>query len=368
MVNYRYECSASYQPVSSGVNSYLVSSTTQLGGYDYEFVDTNLPDEFLCPICTLVPRDVHQASCCGKTFCKSCLDELKRKSTNYRCPICREDLTNNHFFKDVNLNRKICNLLIYCTNRKCRWEGSLQDIDKHLSTCPFQIVECSNKCGEQVDQCNLENHILNKCQRRIVSCVYCHKEDEYQIINGDHYDECPGYPPHCPNNGCEKKLKRRLMTQHRTVCPHEMVMCSNRCGFKCKRNELYKHLHNTCPKRIVSCVYCHKGDEYQIINGDHYDICTDIPLYCPNNGCEKKIKRRLMTEHRDTCPKEEVVCQYSFMSYKCNKKMKREDIPQHNKENMIEHYSNIIIPLGFISLFVVLILASTYLRILIVYY
>ena len=57
-----------------------------------------------------------------------------------------------------------------------------------------------------------------------------------------------------------------------------------------------------------------------------------------------------MTQHRNTCPK-------------CNKKMKREDMPQHNKENvMIERYSPKI-SLGFISLFVVLILASTYLRI-----
>ena len=74
-----------------------------------------------------------------------------------------------------------------------------------------------------------------------------------------------------------------------------------------------------------------------------------------------------MTQHRSTCPKEEVACQYSFMSYKCHKKMKREDTPQHNKENMKEHYSNIIIPLGFISIFVVLILASTIYELLMIY-
>ena len=231
----------------------MASSVTQSGGYDYEFVDTNLPDEFQCPICTLVPRDVHQASCCGKMFCKSCLDEWKTKSTtNYTCPNCREDLTNNHFFKDLNTNRKIRNLLIHCTNKKCIWKGSLQDIEKHLSTCAFQIVECSNKCGTQLKQSNLENHLVYKC-----------------------------------------------------------------------------------PKRIVSCVYCHKEDEYQIINGDHNDVCTDYPLPCPNNGCENKIKRHLMTEHKDTCPKEEVDCQYFKVG--CYEKMKRENLPQHNKENIEAH-------------------------------
>ena len=235
----------------------MASNIIESGGYDYEFMDTNLPDEFQCPICTLVPRDVHQASCCGKMFCKSCLDELKRTSINYTCPNCRKDLTNK-CFKDSNTNRKIRHLLIYCTNRKCLWNGSLQDIDKHLSTCLFQTVECSIGCGTQVDRCNLENHLKEKCPKRIVSCVYCHKEDEYQIINSDHYDkECPGYP-----------------------------------------------------------------------------------LPCPNNGCQKKIKRRLMTEHIDTCPKEEVDCQYSKIG--CHKKMKRENIPQHNKDKMEEHLGSAV--------------------------
>ena len=223
----------------------MASSITQSGGYDYEFVDTNLPDEFQCPICTLVPRDVHQASCCGKMFCKSCLDELKRTSTNYTCPNCREDLTNNHFFKDVNTNRKIRNLNIYCTNRKCLWNGSLQDIDNHLSTCPFQIVECSNKCGTQLKRSNLENHLLNKCQKRKVSCVYCHNRDEYQIIYGDHYHiECPNVPLSCPNNGCEEKIKRCLITQHRDTCPKEEVDCQYSkvgCHEKMKREDIPQH-------------------------------------------------------------------------------------------------------------------------------
>ena len=321
----------------------MASSITQSGGYDYEFVDTNLPDEFQCPICILVPRDVHQVSCCGKMFCKSCLDELKRISTNYTCPNCREDLTNNHFFKDINMNRKIRNLHIHCTNKYngCYWNGSLQDINNHLSKCLYQIVECSNKCGEQLNRCYLRDHLTKKCPKRIVLCRHCKYKSQHRIIAGIHLTQCPNIPLHCPNNGCKQKIKRCLMTQHRAVCPHEMVMCSNRCDFLLKRHELDIHLHNTCPKRIVSCIYCEKEDEYQIINGDHYDKeCPDYPLPCPNNGCENKIKRRLMTEHRDTCPKEEVVCQYSQVG--CHEMMKREDTPYHNQEHIEEHLSKAV--------------------------
>ena len=231
----------------------MASSITQSGGYDYEFVYTNLPDEFQCPICTLVPRDVHQASCCGKMFCKSCLDELKRTSTNYTCPNCREDLTNN-CFKDSNTNRKIRNLHILCTNKNCLWNGSLQDIDNHLSTCPFKIVECSNKCGKKLKRSNLENHLLNKCQKRKVSCVYCH---EYQTINGDdHYKECPGYPVSCPNNGCQKKIKRRLMKKHRRSCPKEVECHYSKvgCHKKMKREDLRQHNKHKMEKHLASAV------------------------------------------------------------------------------------------------------------------
>ena len=311
----------------------MASSITQSGGYDYGFVDTNLPDEFQCPICTLVPRDVHQVSCCGKMFCKSCLDELKRTSTNYTCPNCRTDLTNN-CFKDSNMNRKIRNLHIYCNNKKCLWKGSLQDIEKHLSTCPFQIIECSNKCGTQLKRSNLKSHLV-KCPNRIVQCPCCKITTQYRSIS-IHLTQCPDYPLLCPNNDCRIKVKRHLINEHRTVCPHEMVKCSNGCGFGLKRHELDIHLHNTCRKRIVSCVYCHKQDEYQIINGDHNDKeCPDYPLPCPNNGCEKKIKRHLMRKHRDTCPKEEVDCHYSNVG--CHEKMKREDLCQHNKDKMEKH-------------------------------
>ena len=201
----------------------MASSITQSRGYDYEFVDTNLPDEFECPICTLVPRDVHQASCCGKMFCKSCLDELKRTSTNYTCPNCREDLTNN-CFKDSNTNRKIRHLHIYCTNRKCLWHGSLQDIDKHLSKCAFQIVGCSNKCGTQLKRSNLENHLVNKCSKRKVQCPYCKITTQYRSIS-IHLTQCPDCPLLCPNNDCRIKVKRQLINEHRAVCPHEMVKC-----------------------------------------------------------------------------------------------------------------------------------------------
>ena len=48
-----------------------------VGGYDCHFVNSDLPKEFYCLICTFVPRQPHQVTCCGKIYYKRCLDELK---------------------------------------------------------------------------------------------------------------------------------------------------------------------------------------------------------------------------------------------------------------------------------------------------
>ena len=58
-------------------------------GYDHKFVDP-VPNELLCLICLLAARDPQQSTCCGKIFCKTCIDDLKKHSS--KCPGCRGDM------------------------------------------------------------------------------------------------------------------------------------------------------------------------------------------------------------------------------------------------------------------------------------
>ena len=112
-----------------------------IGGYDYEFVDP-ISEDFMCPICTLVQREAQQVICCGKIYCKSCLDQLKEKRDQFICPNCRASLKGN-FFPDTNAVSKIRHLRVYCTNKQrgCEWVGLLKDLDKeHLPICPNELV------------------------------------------------------------------------------------------------------------------------------------------------------------------------------------------------------------------------------------
>ena len=62
-------------------------------GYECNFV-SEVPDSLQCLICMNPARNAHQVSCCGRVFCKYCLDNLVGRE----CPNCRSRERN--VFKD----------------------------------------------------------------------------------------------------------------------------------------------------------------------------------------------------------------------------------------------------------------------------
>ena len=225
------------------------------GGYDYQFVDEKkLPDECTCPICTLVQREAHQVICCGKIYCKSCLDELKSKSDYFNCPNCRNSLEGEHkYFPDKNMISKIRHFAIYCDNKDkgCQWEGLLKDFEEgHLPKCPYQIIECSNECEAKIQRQELDRHLKDECPRRRFTCPFCKTNGEYKNITGDHITTCPDYILECPNTGCDKRIKRSQIAQHRNACPKEIVSCHHSsigCNIMIKREELPLHDQECMP-------------------------------------------------------------------------------------------------------------------------
>ena len=217
-----------------------------VGGYDYTFINTDLPDEFHCLICTFVPRQPHQVTCCGKIYCKECLDELKKSKQNFTCPNCRKKIANN-YFKDINTKRKIRQLKVYCTNKEngCRYKGELKDLEGHLTNCLYQIIKCPNQCDVlTVQRHHLQHHLKEDCPNREVPCPHCHITDKHNIITGTHLEKCPGLLILCPNEGCQEHIKRCEIHIHKRNCLKEVVSCryaSVGCKHRIKREELDEH-------------------------------------------------------------------------------------------------------------------------------
>ena len=101
-------------------------------GYDCEFVASS-PSAFQveCPVCRLVLQDPYQATCCGTSYCYSCIQRIL--AGNNCCPVCRQD--NFSTFSDKRLKRALAQLHVFCTHREggCTWKGKLGELKHHLT-------------------------------------------------------------------------------------------------------------------------------------------------------------------------------------------------------------------------------------------
>ena len=261
--------------------------------YSYELLESGDAIGFVCPICIKVARKPHKCGCCGKVFCKCCL-EHKMKSRSFFCPNCHENLHQN-YFPDKKGMKKIRQLKIYCPNkdRECSWTGEIQQVDSHISECPREVVDCPNHCGVQIERCVLDDHLNNQCAERNVDCERCGESWKHWDTGG-HVAHCPEIEVVCLNTGCKEEVKRKNMEDHQNDCLYLVVGCPNQCDSVYERHLIENHIKNECPKRLVKCKYCDDEGEYAVIAGRHLaEECNGVPLPCPNEGCEEKFKRPL---------------------------------------------------------------------------
>ena len=125
--------------------------TVIMAGIECEFVEKP-PKAFQseCPICLLVLREPYQATCCGKSFCKDCIEWVK--ANNQDCPTCNDK--NLNLFHNLGLQQSLNDFEVYCSHKSkgCEWRGELRELDKHLNSdppadkslkgCPFTVISC----------------------------------------------------------------------------------------------------------------------------------------------------------------------------------------------------------------------------------
>ena len=231
------------------------------GGYDHHFVAT-LSDgsDLMCKICHLPSKQAHLSSCCGHTFCKSCIDNLKATEVySNACPVCRD--SEFPVVQNKQIDRAVRSLHVYCTNEKegCEWEGEVNDIATHLNCCQYQSVECeNNNCGTIVQRQHLTSHMEKECPYRDVKCEHCDLMGSHQFIENEHKNECPKFPLPCPN-GCEiESVCREDLNKHRETCHLEMIKCEYYdmgCEIKLLRKDLKDHNRENVEEHlcIVKC-------------------------------------------------------------------------------------------------------------------
>ena len=249
-----------------------------------------------CIICQGLASDACQTGCCGHTVCFDCGGRWKEK--NDSCPHCRKSPLS--LVDDPRNKRYIAGLNLYCSNYDvgCDWKGSLNDIHGHLGDdCQFTIVGCKYaSCSEEVLRRDLEDHEMNKCPMRPVSCPCCkesriatpsHKKKivkkrkhisnlTYYALISTHYKHCPSWPMRCPNNcGTEEKLTRSTLQDHiDNNCPEQVVSCQFAeagCTVRVKRREMADHIQKSVGEHLTAMMkdYMEVKNEYAKLQNDH---------------------------------------------------------------------------------------------------
>ncbi|XP_065902959.1 TNF receptor-associated factor 4-like isoform X1 [Dysidea avara] len=218
---------------------------SDIGGYEYTFVDTPT-DRLVCIICNYPSRDPYMTACCGHTFCKSCLDNVKRyTSITSACPMCRDETF--PIFPNKQADREVKGLRVICTNqgRGCEWQGELNYISDHLqNSCNFEDVSCFNECGIVVQRQHVFMHVESECPCRQQDCQYCQITGEHWFIEGDHRKNCTKLPLPCPNKCEMDSVPREDMEAHRKECPLEVIQCEYHnmgCEERMMRKNKRKH-------------------------------------------------------------------------------------------------------------------------------
>ena len=230
-------------------------------GYDCEFVER--PPKVVqceCPVCLLVLREPHQVTCCGYSFCATCVKRVQEDKKC--CPTC--NAADFAVFPDKRLKRSLNEYPVHCCQRGegCDWVGELGQLDRHLNLqpppekllvgCQFSEVDCTY-CVQPFQRRYVQAHQSNDCPKRPYACQHCNKyaatfKATYEEVTQNHWPVCPFFPLSCPNN-CELVLQRQEVEHHVSRdCPLTLVQCEFQmvgCEVRLPRRDMPSHISDS---------------------------------------------------------------------------------------------------------------------------
>ena len=137
---------------------------------------------------------------------------------------------------------------VKCTSGGCPWVSELGSLEKHLETCGFVLVLCTNGCNIRIMRDKHPLHCAKLCPLREYTCKHCKSKGTYKEMTGRHLDTCPNLEIPCPNDKCGNKIKRNQLTSHRVKCPYEAIDCPYKdvgCRHTFQRHAMEDHKANS---------------------------------------------------------------------------------------------------------------------------
>eukprot|EP01084_Bolivina_argentea_P030715 56866_1 len=236
------------------------------------FVEPQFAKQWECGICSNIMKEPRQFNCdAGDLFCKDCIIKLPESWTVSegkcrQCPKCKKNCTiQNEYIKIPYIERQINALKVLCPN------------SKNTS----YISNTNNDSGPNEQFSTISDDTK---KRKIIVIDDDTNDNKRRKLNNEKL---------CDWSGIYSDL-----SQHIIMCPYQSI----KCPFDCGNEMLRENVKN------------------------HENICPNIRITCPNNGCVISLKRHLMNKHiKEHCPKTKVTCSL------CNKSMIRTSVYAHDK-------------------------------------
>ena len=240
------------------------------GGFECEFI--KIPPKAVqseCPVCLQVLREPYQATCCGYSFCRVCIE--RSKARNIPCPCCKADEFD--LFPNKGLQRSLYEFQVKCINKDlgCQWAGELGQLDKHLNLkpvadkqlqgCQFTQIQCLY-CSQLFQRSSIQTHQDEQCPKRSFCCDYCGEfESTYEDVTTNHWPVCRKYLVPCPNN-CGETLQHQNIENHtREECPLTIQDCNFKhvgCEVRLARKDMPEHLTKDLVRHVSLLTASHK--------------------------------------------------------------------------------------------------------------
>ncbi|XP_064385175.1 TNF receptor-associated factor 4-like [Halichondria panicea] len=149
-------------------------------------------------------------------------------------------------------------------------------------------------------------------------------------------------------DGCEWMKELRQLDEHLNTdpqpekqldgCQFVEINCIYNCRNQLQRRYIQNHQIKDCPKRPFGCEHCHDyKSTYDDVTNNHWPVCGSFPVPCPNQ-CGSTIQHQNIDSHiANECLLTTINCDFHHVG--CAVKPTRQDMPEHQRENLLTHIS-----------------------------
>ena len=193
------------------------------------------------------------------------------------------------------------------------------------------------------------HHICYTCRGRLLAsgksdCPECREQDALTDarLNKHLQRQVNSLKVRCQHHevGCQWVGELRYLQEHLDPvirkCGFILLACPLGCGERVRSSEMKDHILSECCKRLCECEYCGYCNDFDIITEQHYPVCEQFPVECPNACSGVNLKRLELVIHlEEQCPLQVIQC--PFTSAGCTVQLPRREMEEHEEKAMQQH-------------------------------